>query len=551
MKQRLLLLSMLFVVMLVGCGQSTLQKAEDAAANGELETAVTEFTDALTESLTPEERFRALKGRATVYDEQENETAAVDDFEDAADQLETIIKDKPDEIFLLMELALVQTRLESWDKVVEATNTFLEIDETDGPVRVEALSLRGKAQLELRDFEAAIADLKASLQGEIDDASADVEGKRNLVDAYTRLADGLRGLGEYDESITHYSNALVYTDGTDEQAYVHAQRGFTYVEMGGETENAFADLDRAVSLDPTMAIAYAYRSYAYGDEGDYESSISDADQAVELGDDLDDSTRSALYHSRASSHEYLKNYEQAIEDATQSIELETEDEANTARTYSLRSRVHFALENYAEAFSDADYAIEIGANDIAALGGFYRNRSYANYALDNFEDALEDQQASMAVDEPTAGDYEYEGDLYSLIGEYDKTISSYQSAIQLEPDNAWLHNYLGDIYYEMDEFGEAETEYLAAIQLDDEIALFHENLGYTLRFNEKWEEAVTAYSDALALDPDSPYSYYGRGHAHYWLDNNDEAIRDLEKALSYDIEQDLVDFINELLDEMN
>lgn len=559
------------LLLLVACGASALEKAEEAVSEGDYATALTEFDSALEEELSADDRYRALTGRANVHRQMDDDNAALidlaaaldindaenidhvgvhqqratifsegGDYEAAADELGDALALDPDNVSLKLELATMQANAENWEGVVATL---------DGVDSSQALAQRGKAHLELRNFEQAIADLKASLQGEVDAASADVDSRDNLVQAYSDLAVALRDLGEYEDAAANYTSALEYVSDNDDEATTLAERGFIYSEMD-EYDLALSDLDRAISLDPELAIAYAYRSYVYSDQEKLDQAIADAERAVDLGDDLSAGTRSALLHALAYSRAEMGDYEAAIVDATASIDEIGADDPDSARTLALRGRIYRNLGEYELSLADLDHAIEVGVGDVAALDGFYYQRSVTNYEIGAYTAAIADQQASMGLEEPTAYDHEYLGDIYFAAEQYDDAIASYQTAIQIAPDDAWLHNYLGDIYYEIEDYGSAGTEYEAAIRLDGQVALFHENLGFVQRQQEAYEAAIASYDAALALDPDRQYSYYGRAVANYWLLNDDAARADFETALTYDLPQAYIDVIQEFLAEL-
>ncbi len=567
------------LLLLVACGASALEKAEEAVGESDYATALTEYSAALDEELSAEDRYRALTGRANVHRQLDDDNAALVDLADAltinddagapigdrvsvhqqratifaeggdyaaaTDELGAAVALNPADMALKLELATMQGNAENWDGVIATLDEVLAAQ----PANTQALAQRGKAHLELRNFEQAIADLKGSLQGDVDAASADIASRSNLAEAYSDLAAAMRDLGEYEEAATNYTNALEYVTDGEHEASVTAERGFIYSELD-QYDDALTDLDRAISLDPTLAVAYAYRSYVYTDQGNTGLAMADAEKAVELGSDLSPGTRSALLHALAYARAEEGDLAGAVVDATASIDEIGADDPDSARTFALRGRIYRNLEQYAESIADLNQAIAIGSGDVAALDGFYYQRSVTYYDMGDYESAISDQMASMQLEEASAGDHEYLGDIYYAAEQYDQAIASYQAAIQIAPDDAWLHNYLGDIYYEIEDYGSAGTEYEAAIRLDAQIALFHENLGYVQRQQEDYAGAVATYDTALSLDPDRPYSYYGRAVAHYWLLDDAAARSDFETALTYDLPQAYIDVIQEFLAEL-
>jgi len=588
----------LILLPLLACalGASHVEKARDAVAEGDTAKAFEEYRLALEEDdLEPSERFTALVERGDLYREQQDWDEALADYEAAllvtnedgtpagdqnsaySRQFETLMEradqnrteENWDAALADYEAALTLTKeqgtavgdpnsvyeqrvelyvaLQDWAAAVEDLDVIL----ANQPDNYEALARRGYAHLQLRNFEQAIDDLKASLQGNVAAASADLDSKQNLVNAYLDLGNAMLDLGEYEEAVNNYNESLAVADNDDDIAEILAARGFVYSETG-VYEKALADLNQALELKPDMALAYAYRSYIYGDQEDYEASIADATKAVELGTDLSDSRRATIIHARALAYLSTEQYELAVEDATESIRLSGEDNPNTARTYNIRSRANRLLGNYQQAIEDASRAIELGATDVVGLSGFYRSRAYAYYYVGENAAALDDLEAAISLDanQPNSDDYDLMGQIQYQQGDFEGSLQSYEQALSIAPEDPWLHNGRGDAYYELDDMENAEASYRAAVEFGPDIALFHENLGLVLRLTERYDEAIESYNMALSLDDGRPYSWLGRGLAHYSLTQDAEAISDLETALTFDLSPDLVDFIEGILAEI-
>jgi tetratricopeptide (TPR) repeat protein len=526
---------------------SHLEKAREAAAGGDVDVALEEYHQALEEDAAPEDKFMAFTERGELYHKQEEWDAAVADYSAALKVTQEDGRPVGDQNLVYMKRAEVYLTQEDWTAVVADLDQVL----AQQPDHYEALARRGYAHLQLRNFEEAIKDLKASLQGDVVAANAELDNKRNLLDAYYRLAEAMRQLGEFNQAVQYYGEALTLAQDKDDQAEILAARGFVYSELN-DNEKALADLDQALALQPEMALAYAYRSYVYGDLADYEAAIADATKAVELGSDLSDQRRASVIHARALAYLSLEQYEQAITDATESINLAGADTPETARTYDIRSNAYFALGDYERAIADASKAIELGTTDITALSDFHRTRAYAYYFAGNYEAARADIEAAISLDnaQPDADDFGLLGRIQYAQSDHQAAIQSFQQALSLAADDPWLHSDLGDIYYELENLEMAEAEYRAAIQGDPEVALFHENLGLILRLTERYAEAAQSYTRALELDDQRPYSWLGRGFAHYYLEQDETAIADLEKAMTFELEPDVVEVVEGVLSEI-
>jgi tetratricopeptide (TPR) repeat protein len=86
-------------------------------------------------------------------------------------------------------------------------------------------------------------------------------------------------------------------------------------------------------------------------------------------------------------------------------------------------------------------------------------------------------------------------------GKFDEAISEYQKAIAINSKYAMAYNNLGVIREELGNLDEAISEYQNAITADPKYALAHNNLGLILENRNKFDDAVREYREAVANDP--------------------------------------------------
>jgi tetratricopeptide (TPR) repeat protein len=152
---------------------------------------------------------------------------------------------------------------------------------------------------------------------------------------------------------------------TDQQVQEDAERGETY-RLAKRYEEALADLDRAIELNPDYAGAIAQRGLSYRDMGRYEEALADLDRAIELNPDY-----AWAIAQRGQTYRLAKRYEEALADFNRAIELNPNLDwaiAQRGVTYRLAKR-------YEEALADFNRAIELNPNldwAIAQRGVTYR-----------------------------------------------------------------------------------------------------------------------------------------------------------------------------------
>ena len=116
-------------------------------------------------------------------------------------------------------------------------------------------------------------------------------------------------------------------------------------------QQAFADGEKAVKIDPNSSSAYNCRGMAYHHLKNSSKALVDLDKAIEL-----DPKVGAFYINRASVYFYgLKKNTQAIDDLTKAIEIDPYD----IRAYQLRGTILQMIGKLDKAKEDSDKVKEL------------------------------------------------------------------------------------------------------------------------------------------------------------------------------------------------
>lgn len=102
------------------------------------------------------------------------------------------------------------------------------------------------------------------------------------------------------------------------EADKHFNAGLEYQEQG-RLQEAIAEYDEAIRLNPLDAVAYNNRGNAYNDLGQLERAIADYDEAIRLNPQF-----AEAYSNRGITYYNLGQLEQAIEDYDETIRLNPE-----------------------------------------------------------------------------------------------------------------------------------------------------------------------------------------------------------------------------------
>ena len=121
---------------------------------------------------------------------------------------------------------------------------------------------------------------------------------------------------DYDKAIAYLTRAIEIGDlARSNQALAYHYRGALYLKRE-RIDEAIADLDRALALNPRLATAYGDRGIAHRKNGDYELAIADYGEAIRLWPEWHD-----WYIHRGIVFSSLGRYDEAIADYGAALRL--------------------------------------------------------------------------------------------------------------------------------------------------------------------------------------------------------------------------------------
>jgi tetratricopeptide (TPR) repeat protein len=358
-------------------------------------------------------------------------------------------------------------------------------------------------------------------------------------------------LGRYNEALIDLDRAITL-DPTFALAYNN--RGNVFAELG-RYNKALADFDRAITLDPTYAQAYNNRGNVFAELGRYNEALADFDRAItldptiaqaysnrsttfsELGRsaeavaDLDraitlDPTYAQAYFNRGNAFAELSRYEDALADYTRAIE----HDATYAQAYNNRGTTLGKLDRYSEAITDFDRAISL--DPIAVQG--YVNRGFVYQASGRYDEALADYDHAITLDPTIVQAYTSRGKIFSKLGRYNEALADLDRAIQLGASDAQAYFDRGSTYDDLNRYDEALADFDRAIQLDLSDAKVYGNRAITYAKLGRYNEALADFDRVISLDPTAAQGYVNRGLAYQALGRYDEALTDYDRAITFD-----------------
>ena len=332
----------------------------------------------------------------------------------------------------------------------------------------------GALLMRLNRFEEAEKHLNRALELDAKTASALV----SLADLRLRTKADHASL----ESLLERLRAA--TSGNEASAPLWAARGSVERALG-DTAQASASLDRALTLDPRNSTALMERAEMRARAGQFESAVEDARAAQAAG----------VPHSASASLLLARIYAQAGKKKAALGVLDALDEATKAlpETVALRTAILTGGEPDAESRAALEKILEREPRNavlLARLGALYR------------------------TDDPS------------------RAVEYYRRALELEPRNTDYATGYGAALVQARRFSEAVLvlRQVTAIAPDNYVA--HANLATALYESKRFKEALTEYGWILSAKPEIAATYFFIATAHDILGEYAEALAAYEAFLA-------------------
>lgn len=135
---------------------------------------------------------------------------------------------------------------------------------------------------------------------------------QTIPEAYFSRGNAFKYENKYEQAYADFNKAIELNPN---YAQAYYNRG-TAFEDENKHELALADFNKAIELDPNFSLAYNNRGNVLANKNKYEQSLADFSKAIDLDPDYFEA-----YFNRGSIFNYVKKYEQAIADFSKAVEL--------------------------------------------------------------------------------------------------------------------------------------------------------------------------------------------------------------------------------------
>jgi len=258
-------------------------------------------------------------------------------------------------------------------------------------------------------------------------------------------------------------------------------------------KEAEEELEKAIALDTTFALAYYQLAYVFVQRGgSFEKRKEPIRKAMRYIDTVPEKERYLIQALNASI--------QGDSDEARALYLELlELYPNEKRALHVLGDLAFHRADYATALTYLEKAIAIDPAyewSLSHLIWTYR-------ALEQYDKVLEyaKQYATQITTSEEA--YELVGDAYSLQADFDSALQTYQRALELFPKRAWPVECMGVIYLFKNDYEKAKREFEKLIQAPRPLSdqrIGYRGLGWHYAYLGKYPETIKRIDKVIEID---------------------------------------------------
>jgi len=328
-----------------------------------------------------------------------------------------------------------------------------------------------------------------------------------------------RGLASVDkkaweQAIADFDEA-VRLDPRDDFAF--AARGFVYLQLG-KNDQVIADSTTALQINPSQHNAYNNRGTAHANKQEYDLALTDFNEAIRL-----EPNKGVYYRQRGINQARRGDPEQALADFDRAIELDPMD----SRALYQRHSIYLKRKSYDKALADLDKALQINKDP-----AFLNSRARVFGEMQEYHKALADLDEAVLLDPKTGSHYRERARILIKLAELDKAIADVNRAIELNPQDSEAYNERHILYLRKKAYGQALEDISQALALDPNNPVLYFNRGHLLASKQQqYDRARADLDDAIRLAPKVSNYYRERGRVLVKLGKPDKALTDFDRAI--------------------
>ena len=358
-------------------------------------------------------------------------------------------------------------------------------------------------------------------------------------------------LGNLNEALAAYNQALQVIPENISKYFVHSQRGEIYQKLN-HWQEAAAAFEEASQLKPEDEETLLKLGLVYGELNRNQDAIITFHKAIQLSPN-----NAKAYYELARIHYKLGQLTNAVAvlqrathlkpdfaeahnklgEAYSKLELYRKAAEAHRRAVILRPAEFIFSYNLGLAFKNLGLPEEANTAFNKAINLNPRNAE-AHYQLGlglgelgRLQEALEAFKKALSVNLNYIEAYTAMGMVYGKLGRYQEAAEAHQKALLLRPDDLELLCNMGVAYSNLGEKGKALEALKQVVHLNPHFSLAFYHLGKVQRELGQHQEAAEAFKKAIEINPDYLEAYNNLGLVYKELERFQEARLTFEKLV--------------------
>ncbi len=392
-----------------------------------------------------------------------------------------------------------------------------------------------------QDLDTALKEYRAALQ--IDPKSKEVQSRLaalyfalgDLPQAVQYAEEVGQGSGQEPQMLTHMAGILA-SAGKPERALELLDKAIESAPERGESyfpkglillnQKRIAEAEQAVKkglqYTSDSPIGHYYLGRISLEAGNIEQAVANFDRAIAVNPAFE-----PAYLAQASIYESRQDKDNAI------AVLKKYLEQVNPRNRDIRQhlvQLYIATKDYAGGLAELEKMLEENPGDLDAqlrMALIYGEKKEFPKAISRLTDILKSKPAELKV-------RDYLGYLYEETKDYPKAMETYRYNIHLDPRFSDSHMHLGVLLYRLKQFPEAVTHLDEAVRLMPKQPEPHIVLGLAHLQSDQFEKASQAFEEGIKHHPKNADLHFNLGTAYDKLNRFDDVERAMETALSLD-----------------
>jgi eukaryotic-like serine/threonine-protein kinase len=262
--------------------------------------------------------------------------------------------------------------------------------------------------------------------------------------------------------------------------------------------DAIGDLQAAIKLKPNAYQAFVNMANAYRKLGNLDQAVAQLNRALELEPGL-----AHLYRLRARLQIERNATESALDDFNQAIEREKANSPYQVDDLVDRGRLLLRGKKYGEALTSFNAALALRADHPQAL----RSQAEALFHLGRFADVVAAFDRYLENGKPLESVYRGRGLARAELGRFPGAIEDFTKSLEMAPTSA-VQAYRGWMHLGVDAPKLALRDFELAIELDPKNGDAYTGRGVVLAGQGRYREATRDAAEAIHLGPPSPRLFY-------------------------------------------